>query len=262
MQLLPACSLPAQLQSFIVFIIVVQVVISSAFESSIGLAQYAQLAAAVNSMSSALHEGFTQLPAHGLGTAHWFQHHAVPHALLSQPGSAAASVPIGPAEAAAQPQLLENASEQAQSEMSSSSIGISMATAEVITQQARDRLASSAHASSSGSCMTEVRWRQDVQTSLGLYSFDVLEYTRAAAGDSSARQSQQQQQHLQPTVLLMHGFLGQAEDWRPLASGLTMAGVRCVAVNLPGHGGSTVGSSQPGEHSCNVPRLQSAHMLI
>lgn len=52
-----------------------QAVISSAFESSIGLAQLAQLAAAVDSTadgSSSAHGTAAAPSAHGLGTADWF----------------------------------------------------------------------------------------------------------------------------------------------------------------------------------------------
>ena len=44
------------------------------------------------------------------------------------------------------------------------------------------------------------------------------------------------QQAAAPTVLLLHGFLGQAEDWQPITEGLAIAGMRCIALDLPGHG--------------------------
>jgi 2-succinyl-6-hydroxy-2,4-cyclohexadiene-1-carboxylate synthase len=37
-----------------------------------------------------------------------------------------------------------------------------------------------------------------------------------------------------PAILLLHGFMGQASDWDEVANRL--AGFRCVAVDLPGHG--------------------------
>jgi len=40
-----------------------------------------------------------------------------------------------------------------------------------------------------------------------------------------------------PTVLLLHGFMGSARDWAPVAGALA-ATRRCVAVDLPGHGGT------------------------
>lgn len=54
-----------------------QVVVSSAFESSIGLSQYAHLAAALDSAHSAVASGMgskAEMPctAHGLGTTHWY----------------------------------------------------------------------------------------------------------------------------------------------------------------------------------------------
>jgi pimeloyl-ACP methyl ester carboxylesterase len=41
-----------------------------------------------------------------------------------------------------------------------------------------------------------------------------------------------------PPFLLLHGFLGEAGDWAALARGLAAAGHRCVALDLPGHGGT------------------------
>ena len=54
----------------------VQVVISSAFESSIGLGQYAHLAAALDAAA-----GSDQPSAHGLGTAVWFNADVTPQPL-------------------------------------------------------------------------------------------------------------------------------------------------------------------------------------
>ena len=39
-----------------------------------------------------------------------------------------------------------------------------------------------------------------------------------------------------PLVLLVHGWLGDRRDLGPLQRGLCAAGLRCVAVDLPGHG--------------------------
>ena len=81
----------------------------------------------------------------------------------------------------------------------------------------------------------------------------------------------------QPTVLLLHGFLGAAEDWAAVAGGLAggpwkgpralppsgdrggalgadgstnveCGGWRCLALDLPGHGGSVVDSAHAGAH--------------
>ena len=43
------------------------------------------------------------------------------------------------------------------------------------------------------------------------------------------------------TVVLLHGFLGCKEDWAEVVARLTVAGHRCVCVDLPGHGASRAG---------------------
>ncbi len=42
----------------------------------------------------------------------------------------------------------------------------------------------------------------------------------------------------QPGVVFLHGFMGSAEDWAPLTEALA-SDFRCLAVDAPGHGGST-----------------------
>ena len=49
-------------------------------------------------------------------------------------------------------------------------------------------------------------------------------------------------------VLLLHGFMGSKEDWREVSETLLDYGFRCVAVDLPGHGGS-VGLPYPGSYT-------------
>ena len=68
-----------------------------------------------------------------------------------------------------------------------------------------------------------------------------------------------------PTLVLLHGFLGAAEDWAAMAAGLGVnprvsgsslygpawvrserSGWRCLALDLPGHGGSSVNAARGG----------------
>src|SRR4051794_30399286 len=46
--------------------------------------------------------------------------------------------------------------------------------------------------------------------------------------------------HGDPPVLLVHGYSSDATDWDPIVGDLLDAGRRAVAVDLPGHGGSTL----------------------
>ena len=43
----------------------------------------------------------------------------------------------------------------------------------------------------------------------------------------------------QPTVLLLHGFLGCAGDWDDVSGALALT-CRCISVDLPGHGATVV----------------------
>ena len=46
----------------------------------------------------------------------------------------------------------------------------------------------------------------------------------------------------EPTVLLLHGFLGCAADWEHVAAALSLT-CRCVSIDLPGHGASVVNAT-------------------
>lgn len=51
-----------------------------------------------------------------------------------------------------------------------------------------------------------------------------------------------QSAHEVPTLLFLHGFLGNGEDWLPLMDALSLT-FRCISVDLPGHGHSTTEES-------------------
>lgn len=57
-----------------------------------------------------------------------------------------------------------------------------------------------------------------------------------------------------PCVAFLHGFLGSAHDWRPVAAALTLR-CSCFAVDLPAHGGSRLlpGSAAGGAMSHLAP---------
>ncbi|KAK9806829.1 hypothetical protein WJX72_004058 [[Myrmecia] bisecta] len=57
-----------------------------------------------------------------------------------------------------------------------------------------------------------------------------------------------------PVVLFLHGFLGTADDWRPLMAALSPS-CRCLAIDLPGHGQTqvTIGSSHAGLPAAHLP---------
>ena len=74
---------------------------------------------------------------------------------------------------------------------------------------------------------------KEVSTSLGTYRFRIRD-SRSAETTSSASAS----------VLFLHGFMGGLEDWDAVARGLTPE-ARCVAVDMPGHGGTSF-APEPG----------------
>jgi len=65
------------------------------------------------------------------------------------------------------------------------------------------------------------------------------------------------QEGLAPLVFL-HGFLGEAEDWEPVARALAATGRRVVLADLPGHGGSSL-SCPPGS---GLPTVESAAAAV
>lgn len=53
-------------------------------------------------------------------------------------------------------------------------------------------------------------------------------------------------------VVFLHGFLGTGEDWIPIMKAISSS-TRCVAVDLPGHGGSKL--QHHGKNSSERPNL-------
>lgn len=41
-------------------------------------------------------------------------------------------------------------------------------------------------------------------------------------------------------LLFLHGFMGAASDWEPVMAGAAACGHECVALDLPGHGATSV----------------------
>jgi isochorismate synthase/2-succinyl-5-enolpyruvyl-6-hydroxy-3-cyclohexene-1-carboxylate synthase/2-succinyl-6-hydroxy-2,4-cyclohexadiene-1-carboxylate synthase/O-succinylbenzoate synthase len=72
---------------------------------------------------------------------------------------------------------------------------------------------------------------KEVSTSTGTYRFRIRD-SRSAETTSSASRARS------ASVLFLHGFMGGLEDWDAVARGLTPE-ARCVAVDMPGHGGTS-----------------------
>jgi 2-succinyl-6-hydroxy-2,4-cyclohexadiene-1-carboxylate synthase len=64
------------------------------------------------------------------------------------------------------------------------------------------------------------------------------------------------------TAVLLHGFAGSADDWREIDEPLAAAGIRTIAVDLPGHGGTDAPTDllryAPGETADDLLSILSA----
>lgn len=181
-------------------------VVSSAFESSLGLSQLAQLAAALETAPG------VQASQHGLATLSWFAEDLLPEAAsaqLLQPDSAGGGMAV---------------SMEAAQAVGSSAVALALA----LHQQA----------AGAGPQPQVQRRSCSVQTAGASYAFSLLEAVPAEASRGSSSSGSGSTAY-QPPVLLLHGFMGAADDWRPLMQSLGLQR-RCVALDLPGHGGTAV----------------------
>ena len=187
-------------------------VVSSAFESGLGLSQLAQLAAALEAAPGA------RATQHGLATLSWFAEDVLPadaSAQLVQPDPSGGGMAVGVSAAQA---------------VSSSAVSLALA----LDQQAASAARGGQPKLQRRSC--------SVQTASALYDFSLREALPSGASSSSSSAVEQ------PPVLLLHGFMGAADDWRPLMQSLGLQR-RCVALDLPGHGGTAVTASSNGSSS-------------
>jgi isochorismate synthase/2-succinyl-5-enolpyruvyl-6-hydroxy-3-cyclohexene-1-carboxylate synthase/2-succinyl-6-hydroxy-2,4-cyclohexadiene-1-carboxylate synthase/O-succinylbenzoate synthase len=235
-------------------------VVSSAFESSVGVAALAQLAAALDAdvaepvwpllpapdlgeapgggtgMGIASSDGSLAAggpaaspTAHGLGTLSWFEQDST--------GRALELAPLGPEG------LGLGVTPEAAQELLDSAAG-----------WARPSRDAEGPAGPSGGGMEQAEWRARlpgasrftvrivVPAPLGTggagHCYDVGGLVVEPAGSSNGAAAAGT---VPPqTVLLLHGFLGDADDWAPLAGALAAAGYRVVAPELPGHGATAV----------------------
>jgi len=249
-----------------------QVIVSSAFESSLGLAQYACLSHAINELhlrpsqprtssvtrSQANHSPVSMhcLPAstaHGLATESWFKR-SPESDLVRLHGAERLAISL-----------------EAAHSVISMACSIYTAQPENVSvyshklDDGRLRLPAIVFQPASIPCH---RSRHCVvKTSSGQYNFHFHEMhpadssfhtetidsqlssgDRSAHAASSANNGQQQQQFGQPksgmekaVCVFLHGFLGSGDDWLPIMQSLAMTH-QCFALDLPGHGRSTVDS--------------------
>lgn len=255
-----------------------QVVISSAFETSVGIAQYACLAHAVNqpladgrsspdSTSNSVRSQdpplASQLPwgacAHGLATEGWFRSSQgqdllqplvglspmMPSESSRAEGRSQAALAISPQDAEA---LLERVT-----------VGLEAAkTAPADTCAAGEQPAlleqtplGNTHPHRQ---VHEEESTHEVVIGAGRYSFSVYtaapvrkqptgwESQTATGSTAGSRRTPDDLQAIGPVCVFLHGFLGDKEDWQPIMRALALTH-RCVALDLPGHGKTQVTST-------------------
>ena len=220
----------------------VRVVVSSSFESGLGTAALGLLAASVDAVASAA--GLA--PAHhGLGTLAWFADVSEPRGSRSAGamgnGSARTTSPTSSGNSGAEGVLLGSPLRASSYSVGDAS-GVLIAGTRLLQQPNHaDSTHSTALAAAQGPTITT--WAQAVEVegrgglTAHIAGMEVRPPTACPAQQSGAQQVQQQ-----PVFVLLHGFLGCGADWAPVMAGLASAGATCVALDLPGHGATTLSS--------------------
>jgi isochorismate synthase / 2-succinyl-5-enolpyruvyl-6-hydroxy-3-cyclohexene-1-carboxylate synthase / 2-succinyl-6-hydroxy-2,4-cyclohexadiene-1-carboxylate synthase / o-succinylbenzoate synthase len=189
-------------------------VISSAFETSAGLASLAAIALAADRHAASVSNA-TQQPstAHGLATLAWLADDTVHPRLEAQLLGGTASSP--------------------------SPVGLSVDAIAEVERQLRTAAAQVKAGSNGAAACCQPFVQRD--------TFHV----KGPSGAQLRVQLTQTSAHIvaevaaSRCVLLLHGFLGCSSDWEPVAGALAEAGYTCVSMDLPGHGGSLRDDDQP-----------------
>ena len=257
-----------------------QLTISSAFESSVGIAQYAHLAHAVDAALAASPQPAAHaaapggsmpargswaavaadaaqasakaagavlpvLPpriqtAHGLGTASWFAQDVVSEPLVADNGVQAALAGVAAEGSGQRPQNGHVALQQGS--VPGLGHGLPLELAEQVLQSYALNLGASQSTVQDDVQLPQLAEQQcQVATPAGLYSFRVVEPCHQGPPALGTRDER-------PLLLFLHGFLGAAEDWQPVMQALCTR-CRCLAVDLPGHGQTRV---RPGHSGADL----------
>lgn len=174
----------------------VPLVVSSSFESAVGLAACAVAAAKLAPPGL----------AHGLGTLAWFQR--------ANDADVSASLGID--------QTLTSARRQLEAVLPVAPLSIA---ATVLDNTARD-LAALREPLPATVAGADYSITARVATDDAFFDLHALEFTESAADACGGA----------PTVVFLHGFSGDATDFAPFARSLSRLGIRCLSIDLPGHG--------------------------
>lgn len=276
-----------------------QVVISSAFETSIAIAQYACLAQAINQhwADSQLHQpvplphvtGSTtetrqDMPAeshlvlgacaHGLATEVWFQQGNCQDLLQALVGLSPPTLSTGCTVGSKSQQAIS--AQAAEDLLTQTCCGLekaaaaadSLATASSQYTSLEHTLLSNTHPHGH---VLESESMHEVVTAAGKYSFSVRSamptWESAACWDSQMGtevtagngRPSGLVQAKGPVFVFLHGFLGDKEDWLPIMRALALTH-HCVALDLPGHGRTSL--IPAGAHACAVAYMSSMVLVF
>jgi isochorismate synthase/2-succinyl-5-enolpyruvyl-6-hydroxy-3-cyclohexene-1-carboxylate synthase/2-succinyl-6-hydroxy-2,4-cyclohexadiene-1-carboxylate synthase/O-succinylbenzoate synthase len=228
-------------------------VVSSAFESSVGLSALTQLAAAIDARAGAAADGGGAF--HGLGTLDWFETDAV------SPGLGQLSEELEPASHAAAaggaPRRKEFSVAAADHLLTSAASRVAGEAAAAATEGAPPSSVSLLDVACDDATVTERTIDVQLPAScLGAGAASVhciLAHPplNCSSSSSGANGSSGSSSAGKPPVVLLHGFMGDASDWLPTMRALAAAGHPCLGVDLPGHGATRMaGSGGRGSSSC------------
>lgn len=221
----------------------VRCVLSSAFEGPVGIAKLAAVAAAADALcaehAAAAPRGAT---AHGLGTLPWFA--------AAEGGGAGVSPEWLP--------VRQTAAAGADADCA----GLRLTDTEAVEEQA---LAMHAAALAADPLAAPQRPLE----ALGLEFETITQNVQQPGGPAAQvrmlrllRQGEDggspQKRAGKGLLLFLHGFMGSAEDWRPVMLAMAQRGYECAAVDLPGHGASTWGDAcvnQATGARCDIPAM-------
>lgn len=272
-----------------------QVIISSAFETSIATAQYACLAWAINQhwadsqllplppITDSTTEARQDMPAgshlllgacaHGLATESWFLQGNCQDLLQALVGLSPPMLSTGcTVEGESQQAISVRAAEGLLSQTccgleKAAAAAVSPATASSQPTSLEHQLVSNTRPHRH---VLESESMHEVITAAGKYCFSVCSamptWASAACCDSqmgtdvtagNSRPSSLVQAR-GPVFVFLHGFLGDKEDWLPIMRALALTH-HCVALDLPGHGRTLLTPS--GVHACALACSHSALVL-
>lgn len=219
----------------------VRCVLSSAFEGPVGIAKLAAVAAAADALCAERAAGASRGPtAHGLGTLPWFA------AGEGEGGVATDWL-----------QVRETAAAGGGTEVA----GLRLEDTEVVEGHAL-----AMHAATVAGSAAAPQGSPDSSAAAHFESLIIhaQEPGGPAAQVRALRLRRQQDGSGAPSregkglLLFLHGFMGSAEDWRPVMLAMAQRGYECAAIDLPGHGDSTWGDAcvDPATGACcDIPAM-------